>query len=333
MRGNPTPESEWAKFDRQHDRIVERIDRAIPKGAPPPSKDWVVVKACFVRRRIFRLFKEPTRQLCLLDQLHREGPRQVPVLGFSHGNEWLPHNLVLAKTSAVRLPQLIRDPPWDSPEAAARRQHTLELVRRYKAGDAAAGEEIIWTHLYVVRQVESKFERDPDDRDDRIHAGEFGLRKALKYFDPERRVPFEAFARIPVRQAIQKHIYKKKAYDWQHVRLDELVGPPTGGNFYDGIVREEPQSLSAGDDPGPVTVSDTLVDDPAERDDSLEHWRYADDSVLVSKNNLDNHIIQERLAGKTNAEIGAEIGQSRQYVEYRIKKLRPKTSTIPHNSK
>ena len=75
-------------------------------------------------------------------------------------------------------------PAWD-------KERTRELFRRYKQeGDEEAREQLIMSHINLVRYIAAKFKNRGEPLDDLIQVGTVGLIKAIDRFDPERGIEF-----------------------------------------------------------------------------------------------------------------------------------------------
>lgn len=95
---------------------------------------------------------------------------------------------------------------WD--EAA--RSHAVAgdeadaLVHRARTGDAAAQEELIRRLLPLVQSTARRYRTEGLDQADLLQDGIVGLLRALQRFDPDRGVPFAAFASWWIRQSLQE---------------------------------------------------------------------------------------------------------------------------------
>jgi RNA polymerase sigma factor (sigma-70 family) len=78
------------------------------------------------------------------------------------------------------------------------------LVRRAQAGDAAAQEELIRRLLPLVQSTARRYRTEGLEQADLLQEGIVGLLRALQRFDPERGVPFAAFATWWIRQSLQE---------------------------------------------------------------------------------------------------------------------------------
>jgi RNA polymerase sigma factor (sigma-70 family) len=78
------------------------------------------------------------------------------------------------------------------------------LARRAQAGDAAAREELIRRLLPLVHSTARRYRTEGLDQADLLQDGIVGLLRALQRFDPERGVPFAAFATWWIRQSLQE---------------------------------------------------------------------------------------------------------------------------------
>jgi RNA polymerase sigma factor (sigma-70 family) len=87
--------------------------------------------------------------------------------------------------------------------AAAADSEAPDLVRRAQAGDTGAREELIGRLLPLVSSLARRFRTEGLDQTDLIQEGIVGLLRALERYDPERGVPFAAYATWWVRQSLQ----------------------------------------------------------------------------------------------------------------------------------
>jgi RNA polymerase sigma factor (sigma-70 family) len=78
------------------------------------------------------------------------------------------------------------------------------LARRAQAGDAAAREELIRRLLPLVHSTARRYRTEGLEQADLLQEGIVGLLRALQRFDPERGVPFAAFATWWIRQSLQE---------------------------------------------------------------------------------------------------------------------------------
>jgi RNA polymerase sigma factor (sigma-70 family) len=82
-------------------------------------------------------------------------------------------------------------------------EETTALAARAKAGDAAAREQLIEALLPLIASWARRFPTEGLDHTDLLQEGVVGLLRALDRFEPERRVPFLAFAGWWVKRALQ----------------------------------------------------------------------------------------------------------------------------------
>ena len=77
------------------------------------------------------------------------------------------------------------------------------LVRRAQAGDTHARERLIARLLPLVAAAARRYRTEGLDHTDLLQEGLVGLLRALERFDPERGVPFQAFALWWIREGLQ----------------------------------------------------------------------------------------------------------------------------------
>ncbi len=94
--------------------------------------------------------------------------------------------------------------------AAWDKERTRELFRRYKEeDDTEAREQLIVSHLNLVRFLASKFKNRGESLDDLVQVGTIGLIKAIDRFDPERGLEFTTYATPTIMGEIKRHFRDK----------------------------------------------------------------------------------------------------------------------------
>lgn len=94
-------------------------------------------------------------------------------------------------------------PAWD-------KKRTHELFRKYKeTGDMDAREQIVMSHMNLVRFLANKFKNRGEPLDDLMQVGYLGLLKAIDRFDPERGLEFTTFATPTILGEIKRHFRDK----------------------------------------------------------------------------------------------------------------------------
>ena len=94
--------------------------------------------------------------------------------------------------------------------AAWDKDRTRELFRRYKQeGDAEARDQLIVSHLNLVRFLASKFKNRGESLEDLVQVGTIGLIKAIDRFDPERGLEFTTYATPTIMGEIKRHFRDK----------------------------------------------------------------------------------------------------------------------------
>ena len=90
------------------------------------------------------------------------------------------------------------------------KDRTRELFRRYKEeGDEEAREQLIESHLNLVRFLASQFKNRGEPLDDLVQVGSLALIKAIDRFDPDRGLEFTTFATPTIMGEIKRHFRDK----------------------------------------------------------------------------------------------------------------------------
>ena len=97
-----------------------------------------------------------------------------------------------------------------TPKVAWDKDRTRELFRRYKEqGDMEAREQLVMSHLNLVRFLANKFKNRGEPLDDLVQVGYLGLIKAIDRFDPSRGLEFTTFATPTIMGEIKRHFRDK----------------------------------------------------------------------------------------------------------------------------
>ena len=98
----------------------------------------------------------------------------------------------------------------NSGKTAWDKEKTHELFRRYKEkGDMDAREQLVMSHLNLVRFLANKFKNRGEPLDDLVQVGYLGLLKAIDRFDPDRGLEFTTFATPTILGEIKRHFRDK----------------------------------------------------------------------------------------------------------------------------
>ena len=90
------------------------------------------------------------------------------------------------------------------------KERTRELFREYKeTGDPEVRDQLIMSHLNLVRFLASKFKNRGEPLDDLIQVGTIGLIKAIDRFDPSRGLEFTTYATPTIMGEIKRHFRDK----------------------------------------------------------------------------------------------------------------------------
>ena len=90
------------------------------------------------------------------------------------------------------------------------KQRTRELFALYKEqGDEDARNELVMSHLNLVRFLASKFKNRGEPLDDLVQVGTIGLIKAIDRFDPGRGLEFTTYATPTILGEIKRHFRDK----------------------------------------------------------------------------------------------------------------------------
>ena len=221
-------------------------------------------------------------------------------------------------------------------------EETIALLRRAKAGDSGAREELISGNLRLVLSVIQKFSGRGENPDDLFQVGCVGLIKAIDGFDLSQPVRFSTYGVPMIVGEIRRYLrdnsavrvsrsLRDTAYRVMQAREQLMAGSqrePTVEELAQtlGIPREEvvfamdavtePVSLYEplySDSGDTVCVLDQVRDKKNTDEQWLEHIALKD--ALDRLGERERHILALRFyEGKTQMEVSAEVGISQAQV-------------------
>ncbi len=217
----------------------------------------------------------------------------------------------------------------------------VELLKRAKAGDEAAREELIQGNLRLVLSVVQKFTNRGENMDDLFQVGCIGLIKAIDNFNPDLMVKFSTYGVPMIIGEIRRYLrdnnairvsrsMRDTAYRAMQVK-EELIAEnnrePTVEEIAKrmGVPKEdvvlaleaivEPVSLyePVYSDGGDTIYVVDQVGDPSRDTDWLEELSFKD--AVTSLSDREKRILSLRfLTGKTQVEVAKEVGISQAQV-------------------
>jgi RNA polymerase sigma factor (sigma-70 family) len=144
-------------------------------------------------------------------------------------------------------------------------QNERELVRAAKAGERAAREALIESFLPLISAVARVYRESPRiERLELVQEGVVGLLRALERYDPDRGIPFWAYASWWVRQAMQQLVAElTRPVVLSDRALRQLARIKDAHRTYLQRYGREPShaELAAGSDLTPEQVADLIATD------------------------------------------------------------------------
>ena len=217
----------------------------------------------------------------------------------------------------------------------------VELLKRAKAGDEAAREELIQGNLRLVLSVVQKFTNRGENMDDLFQVGCIGLIKAIDNFNPDLMVKFSTYGVPMIIGEIRRYLrdnnairvsrsMRDTAYRAMQVK-EALIAENNREPTVEEIAKRmdvpkedvvlaleaivEPVSLyePVYSDGGDTIYVVDLVGDPSRDTDCLDELSFKD--AITNLSDREKRILSLRfLTGKTQVEVAKEVGISQAQV-------------------
>ncbi len=238
-------------------------------------------------------------------------------------------------------------------KAAWDKERTRELFRLYKEdGDEEAREQLIVSHLNLVRFLASKFKNRGEPMDDLLQVGTIGLIKAIDRFDPSRGLEFTTFATPTIMGEIKRH-FRDKGWSVRIPRrlqelsakvntttddlTRELQRPPSVAEVAERLgvtVDEVLEAMESSTAYSSVPLEGTGQDSDDDAPSVLDHYAAEDGDLAASD---DRMVIEEAIStftpreqavmrmrfeqGMTQVEIAEKLGISQVQVSRLLRKV------------
>ena len=196
-------------------------------------------------------------------------------------------------------------------------EETLELLRRTKAGDMAAREELIAGNLRLVLSVIQRFHNRGENADDLFQVGCIGLIKAIDNFNVDLDVRFSTYGVPMIIGEIRRYLRDNSAMRVSRSMRDTAYKVlQTKEKFLSEHQREpsvEEIASAMGVKRDTICVMDQVKDAKNTDESWLEHIALKEAIARLSER--ERHILDLRFfQGKTQMEVSAEVGISQAQV-------------------
>jgi len=188
-----------------------------------------------------------------------------------------------------------------------------DLVIRARSGDEATLEHLLIRYKNIARVKARSYFLVGADREDIVQEGMIGLYKAIRDFDAEKQTSFRAFAQLCITRQIITAI--KTATREKHIPLNSYVS------------LNRPMSQDDGGEPDRVLVdvlSTHSSSDPVEMVISSEEVRTMQTSFSEILSDLEAHVLNLYLEGKSYQEIAASLRRHVKSIDNALQRIKRK---------
>lgn len=218
--------------------------------------------------------------------------------------------------------------------------------------DPRASEELVNRYLAFAKSVAIRYRSQSESLDDLVQVASLGLVNAVKRFDPERGVPFIAFASPTITGELKRHFRDRTSamrlprslYD-RIGQIDTVVSDltsqlnrePTVFEIADEMgcpVEEVVEAVEAGHNRHPVSLDQTPGTSEGDQSSPAEWLGFEDSDFETAENRIMLRAAMDELSGEeqmvvqlrfreelTQSEIAERIGHSQMHVSRMLRRI------------
>lgn len=190
-----------------------------------------------------------------------------------------------------------------------------ELVERARSGADAAIDLLLQRYRHYARAKARTYFLAGADREDIVQEGMIGLYKAIRDFEPARKIAFRAFAELCMTRQIITAI--KTATRQKHAPLNSYV------SLNKPISEDDDSDRSVGD-----SITSTAMDNPMDLVISKEEVDKIRSSVERLLSSFETEVLTLYMEGKSYQEIGGMLGRHVKSIDNALQRIKRKLE--PH---
>lgn len=180
-----------------------------------------------------------------------------------------------------------------------------------RKGEQSAMEQLIHRYTRLVKTCARPYFLAGADGEDLLQEGMIGLLGAIQAFDPERGVPFEAFARLCVTRRIYSAVRSAAAH--RNDPLNQFI--PIEKPLFDDNAEPRPQVTEPTSDPESLVIG-------------MEEQRERLDRLLGLLSVFEAKVLTLFLDGLSYEEMATALGKPIKSVDNAIQRIRRKSAAI-----
>lgn len=194
----------------------------------------------------------------------------------------------------------------------------IELIHRWRDGDALAFDALLNRYKKMVRAVSRSYFLVGADNEDLVQEGMIGFYKAICSFDENRQIKFSTFAEMCVERQIMTAV--KTATRKKHSPLNDYVSTSTEDGFSDDTGNKDVSDLNS--------VSDDSVADPEEIVLKKEQEILLKREIRSRLSSFENTVFELFTSGMTYREMAECTGRTEKMIDNAIQRIKRKLRSI-----
>ena len=183
-----------------------------------------------------------------------------------------------------------------------------QLCAMAQQGNRAAEEGLAVRYFSVVKACSRPYFLAGGDCEDLIQEGMLGLLKAVRAYEPERNVPFEAFARMCITRRVYSAVSAASAVKHEPLNHSENIAKTP-------LFDENTETAHAAADPAYLVIG-------------AEEHRERQQKLMSLLSAFEARVLALYLDGCSYEEMAAEVGKPVKSVDNAIQRIRRKAATF-----
>jgi len=187
-----------------------------------------------------------------------------------------------------------------------------EIIQLIKQGDSNALDYLMYRYKELVNIKVSRYFMAGAEREDIVQEGLIGLFKAIKNFDPQKKITFKTFANVCIERQLITAI--KASNRQKHIPLNSYLSLNTTNN-------DEDSDKDMYD-----ILNLDVMEDPLEMITKKEYYQNVEDIIENTLSDFEKQVLSYYMKGDSYIQIAEKLKAPVKSVDNAIQRIRKKTA-------